>query len=364
MSPMLPRWGALMQSLTAQRRRMAVDDVSLQQILADYGLEKVLGQRTPRGGRRSHSTILDTPTGRRVLKQYKASLSVSAIRFEHEVLRYLAQAGFCVPHLLPSRSGSTLVTANGRHYALFDFVDGFRYTDFYWRPQRKREFLAQAGRALAELHRATDGFRPEGSKQDGFTPDGDRPWRDHRWYVAELQRGAAEMRSRPNQDGFERFVLEGMERLQRGLEVLGARVEAHHPALLKLIVHGDYGPYNLLFNRSGLAAVLDFECTRLDLRIYEVLFALYRFAGTSDGSLNLDKAYTFYTAYRSEFPLTATEIDLAPDLLALTCARGVAKSVIAWAAGERGDLDSVSRLMRLWDWLTTDSVPLRKMLRS
>jgi homoserine kinase type II len=361
---MIPRWGTLVRSLTARRRRMLIDDGTLQRIMAVYGSEKLLSQRTPRGGQRSRSAILDTPNGPKILKQYTTTLDEPSIRFEHEVLSFLAQAGFRAPRVLPSRDGSTLVTVNGRHYALFDFVDGFRYIDFYWSRQREHGFLAQAGRALAGLHRATDGFRPEGSKVDGFTPDGDRPWRDHRWYMAELRRRAAEIRSQPNRDGFERFVLEQMGRVQHSLEVLGARVESHHSALPKLVIHGDYGPYNLLFNRHGLAAVLDFECTRLDLRAYDLLFALYRFAGTSDGSLNLGNARIFYTAYRTEFPLTRAEIELAPDLLRLTCVRGVAKSVISRAANKRGNLEGVSRLMGLWDWLATASVPFREMLDS
>jgi Ser/Thr protein kinase RdoA (MazF antagonist) len=314
-------------------------------------------------GRRSQSIILDTPRGPKVLKQYKATLSVSSIQFEHEVLSHLAQVGFRVPRLLPSRGGSTLVTVNDRHYALFGFLDGFHYTDFYWHPRREREFLAEAGRVLAGLHRATDGLRlaKDSTNPDGFTSDGDRLWRDHRWYVAELQRCVTEIRSQPNRDGFGRFVLEQKGRLQCGLEKFGARVEAHHPVLRKLVIHGDYGAYNLLFNSSGLAAVLDFECTRLDLRVFEVAFALFRFASTRRGGLDLDKVRIFYTAYNTKFPLAPAEIDLFPDVLGLLCARGLAK-MISRNAGERNDL--VLRLMRVWDWLTADSLPLRAVLRS
>jgi Ser/Thr protein kinase RdoA (MazF antagonist) len=81
--------------------------------------------------------------------------------------------------------------------------------------------------------------------------------------------------------------------------------------LLRLVIHADYGPYNLLFRKSEPAVILDFEMARLDWRITEIIRAWYRFSYNKLG-YRLNKMKWLLDGYQTHGLLSESEWQFMP----------------------------------------------------
>ena len=77
--------------------------------------------------------------------------------------------------------------------------------------------------------------------------------------------------------------------------------------LSKLVIHGDYSPWNVLFRLGQSPFVLDFNESRLDLKIYDLMLATFWFAWRGD-QLDEDRALALQTGYSEIGQLS--EIDI------------------------------------------------------
>jgi Ser/Thr protein kinase RdoA (MazF antagonist) len=163
---------------------------------------------------------------------------------------------------------------------------------------------------LAAFHRCLDGFVPEGEHHLGFAlPTGPRR-RDIVWHAAkldELKRRSAVLTD-PEAAHHARALVRGADGLLHEIDRLERTfADACFP---RLVIHGDYGIHNLIY-RSDEAVPVDFEVSRLDWRINEVISALgkYRYRG---GDYDLESMHTFMAAYAFAFALTDDERALLP----------------------------------------------------
>lgn len=310
----IPRPAKLRHAISATIRPSQINVTEVEQVLRAYGLGELKSDSQPAiGSSRSRNLILETTEGKKVLKRYKYSLGVEAIIYEHSVLNHLANAGFTAPRLVLNREGKTYTQLEGRLYAVTDFVAGFKYSDFIISRHTRKCFVEQAARALARYHQLIDGLVPGGEKNDGFKPDGQERWHEYDWYLQEFAKYETLLKDRaPDAPELERFFRHNVDRLKQDLFELDQKL-AHAGWLTKLVIHGDYGPYNLLFDQGKLSAVLDFECVHLDWRAGEVISAIHRFAGSKNG-INYEWARTFFSAYLSRCSLADDEIALMPDI--------------------------------------------------
>jgi len=322
-SILLPRPRKVYNIVNARWRRSRTDQSEVRRVLAAYDLGQLKGYRQPAiGPSRSRNLILDIGNGQKVLKQYKPSMRLEGITYEHSVLKHLAVNSFPSPRLVPNREGKTCLEMEGKYYALFDFIPGFSYADYFISVGKKNFFLAEAGKTLARYHQIVDGFVPAGRKLDGLTPDGQKWWQDQDWYLARFTEYETLFKTKDEKSNLDQFILLNIDRLKRCYTDLNQALKENLDSLLKMVIHGDYGPYNLSFDMEGLVAVLDFECVHLDLRAAEIVASLCRFAGREVG-LEYDKARIFFKAYSSFCPLTASEIELMPDIFRLRRLRGL-----------------------------------------
>jgi Ser/Thr protein kinase RdoA (MazF antagonist) len=274
---------------------------------------KLLGKpQVPPGPGRSYSLAVRTERGRKLLKRYKHTVPVASIVHEHSILAYLAHVDFPAPHLVTTPAGETLVCHDGHNYALFDFIDGgFQYHNYFLLPAQQRQFIASAGEVLALLHYELRGFVPQGHNPNGFKSRQEGWWRDLDWYASRLTRCIEETRRLQASAGDTgaAWLLPQAGYLEELLYRLDAALK--DAALPRLIIHGDYGPYNLLFRRGAPVTILDFEIARLDWRATELVDALWRFTYSRLG-FSLAKMKWFLDAYRARFAVDADELRLLP----------------------------------------------------
>ena len=305
-----------------------LDDV--REVMEEYGLELTRVPQIPAVIGRSRSLIVDTLYGKKVFKRYKESMSVPAIVHEHSILTYLAQVNFPAPRLFTTLTGETLVRRGEAVYALFDFIEGGRqYHNYVLLPAQARRFAALAGSTLAALHNQLGDFAPAGQHSDGFKSLAEDRWRDLEWYMDKLAHCTAETPclSIPGGDAGETITIlvERADWIQDTLYKLDHALKVAAPP--RLIIHGDYGPYNLLVEPDESVVVLDFELARLDWRITDLAKAIPNFSYNRRLGFSFRNMESFLGAYRAHSAIGDEELQLVPTVWQFLSTRRV---VVCW----------------------------------
>lgn len=308
----IPRPGRISGYVGAHLGRPVIDPALIRDVLDCYGLQVVGAPRNLRLGRRCRNAVITTDGGEKVVKLYRRQWTPSTVTYGHSILLRLEELNFPAPRLARTHNGATWARIDGQLFGVFDFVPGTNFSMNFLRRGDRMRLTAIAGRTLARLHLRLDGFVPEGDHHLGFvSPTGPRR-EDLTWHLTkldELERRSSEVtdpQARLRSDlltGQSTYLREEIERLN------GAFADAPLP---RVVIHGDYGLHNLIFQPGGVAIPVDFESSRLDWRLDDLISALakYRF---SAGLYDLEAMETFIRAYAAEYPLTANELDVLTD---------------------------------------------------
>ncbi len=309
----LPRPDHLYHSLTSRQQRPKVDRTTVELILAECDLKLTAHPQAPLGGGRSSSLIVQTSQGKKILKQYKESLGQSTIIQEHSILTYLAKVNFPSPRLVATKTGETLLKYGEERHALFDFVEGgFQYNNYLLLPGQTRRFIMTSGEMLARLHNQLRDFVPQGYNPDGFKSHNEDRERDLAWFLGKLAQSVAETSRQEAGTGQNHqavWLLQKAEYLEETLVQLD--VELKQADLPRVIIHADYGPYNLLFRKNGSAVILDFEMARLDWRVTDLVQAWRRFSHDRLG-FRFNKMKYLLDGYQKHLKLTPDEVQFLP----------------------------------------------------
>jgi Ser/Thr protein kinase RdoA (MazF antagonist) len=304
--PRLPRPSRISGHIAARLGAPMIEPRHVREVLACYGLEPTGPVRNLRLGRRNRNVWVNSSRGRVVVKAYRPQWTTSTVRYVHSIQLRLDELGFVAPRPLDTADGCSWTSIAGDVFAVFDFLPGTNYSMCFLRRSDRLRLTRAAGRTLAGLHTTLDGFEPQGEHHMGFvSADGHRR-RDLAWHeakIAELTIRSGELDDRDAAalaDSLIRRsgrVLDDIHRLDRELGDAGFR---------RLIVHGDYGIHNLLFRRDGLAIPVDFELSRLDWRVNDLISAMVKHRYTG-GRYDFESMRTFMRAYSAAFPLSDDE---------------------------------------------------------
>jgi homoserine kinase type II len=188
----------------------------------------------PRGGVNTNHHVW--AGGRRFFLRVNEGKSDADVRFEAEVLRFLADARFPVPPLVPAADGAPFVAAAGRQVMLFEYAPGEEVPRDAATPAHAR----RVGEALGRLHDLAGGF------------PGDRP---NPYGTARVAAWLGELGP---DGGGDAEVAAALPALRREL----ARTAAL-PGAPRGLVHGDLFTDNVLWIGDRPSAILDWEmaCT-------------------------------------------------------------------------------------------------------
>ncbi len=147
---------------------------------------------------------------------------------------------------------------------------------------------------------------------DGFAyPSGKRP-RDAAW-AANVVLGWGASVVAPAGDG-----------VARRLRVLEERLEA--AALTRGTIHGDFGPYNVLFAGNEPPTIVDLELVRHDWLITDVAKSLAKF-GRNRFGFRVNRMRRFVMAYAAAAPIDPTELTMLPDVWEFLSLR---RAIVCW----------------------------------
>ena len=247
---------------------------------------------------------------RYLLKQWpRYCQSDEELCFIFAVQDYARDGGAPVPPILATRDGRRVFDWRGLRFSVQHFV-GDPYD-----PKQLKQILNCAA-TLGQYHRAVAKARLE-SGQWGIVSLS----RHH----LDVLRNAVTEGQLPTGD--KRHVQKVLAELQEMLAVAEQRMESLGWSDLDVIpVHGDYHQFNCRFEGDRVVAIVDFDNSRLEPRIYDVAYALDMMLGLdwrrepdedflwrNARPLDLAVLQPWMTAYnRYAPPLSETEIRLLP----------------------------------------------------
>jgi homoserine kinase type II len=199
----------------------------------------------PRGGVNTNHHVW--AGGRRFFLRVNEGKTDADVAFEAEVLRFLAEARFPVPALLPAADGAPFARVAGRQAMLFEYAAGEEARGAALTPERCR----RVGERLARLHDLAGAF-------PGDRPNPYGPPRVAGWLEA----------LRPDGGG-DPEVRAALPLLEAEL----ARASAL-PGAPRGLVHGDLFVDNVLWIGGRVSAVLDWEMACTDAFAYDLGVAL------------------------------------------------------------------------------------------
>jgi Ser/Thr protein kinase RdoA (MazF antagonist) len=258
-------------------------------------------------GREGRGWRLATGTAAFLLKEFTGGRR-RPILFRHQVLEALADQGLPVPTAIPARDGRSLVTAAGRAFALYSWVDGRRRGGLDLSLTQCHEL----GELLGRVHAALDRLDPP-VQQTLLVPTSraDRA-------VAEIDALLAGAASGPGDvDDFEVLAV---RRLRERRALLVALADHQPPELDTATVgyvHGDFHAGSLLYGRTRqVTAIVGWG--RLAIGPYGgelVRAAALLFDHRDERGLDLERVEAFVRGHAAAFPLDGGQIQAAAHRL-------------------------------------------------
>lgn len=302
-----------------------------------YGLE---GQVTPLPGERDRNFCLACADGRQMMARFiNPAEAAQEIDFQTAMLAHVAahNSSLPVPRLISALDGNLQPQINVNEVALSVRVVSYLPGTPQHRQAPNAAFMAQLGRTLAQLDLALQSFHHPGAQRDLL------------WDITHPERLAPKL-----------AVINDAEQqrlIRRVLENHHERVAPLKFSVRRQVIHNDLNPHNVLADDSGtqVSGIIDFGDALYAPMINDLATALaYQLTNEADP---LRLARPFIHAYHQALPLTDTELQVLPDLIATRLCLTI--TIAGWRAtlypGNRDYIlrnvppawRNLSRLMRL-----------------
>ena len=269
----------------------------LKDLWADYGLPEPLRWREVSGDT-NVTWIVTLKDGQRiVLRRYHPAFDEPSVRFEQCIVRHLHKNNFPVSGILSQKNGTHSVHLENHWYALLEYKDGRVGLNFFLRKMRP-QLVARAAELLSEFHRLMKTLPRDGEPDFPFTAG---------WCLEEIKR----LRVFRNPQ-FNSFLSKAEDWLTQRIALLADSAD-----LPRTVIHGDYGPHNLLFKGNQITAVLDFGNAHFNLRVHDVAQGLVSFSKGWGPRLDFSLARIFLKAYQNGNRLEKREISSLPSFMIL-----------------------------------------------
>jgi homoserine kinase type II len=284
---------------------MNTDPISeITAILACYDIGELLDWERNERGYVNISYAIETSLGgercRFFLRKYKRGIKRPELEFEHSLIDHLVQSEFeRVARVLPTRDGQSFVQRfesehdrDGVFYAIFDFLPGDdRYT--WINPICNDREIESAAVALAQFHSAVYGFIPQGKRQEPGILD----------HLSTVSNNLMRCAEREGESVFDSYLKENLCAIMKHIKRTRHALELIDPkSLIHLVIHCDYHPGNLRFQRDAIVGLLDFDWSKIDARCFDVALAVLYFCATwpgkERGGFDLRKTALFLHSYQ------------------------------------------------------------------
>jgi hydroxylysine kinase len=265
------------------------------------------GTLHPLTSERDQNHRIDAPQGSFTLKLAHPAEPAELTDFQTGALLHVAHhaPGLPTPRVIPSRDGRSLIATKDGALRLLSWLPGTPLADL----PRTPELAASIGTSLGRIDAILASFR--------------HPAANHHllWDIQNAPDLAPLADALP--DDLRRRVTSFLSRFSSRIAPALARLPAQ-------VIHGDFNPHNLLADPADptrLTGILDFGDMSLSHRICDLAVAASYLIVPADPAALL---VPLTRAYHEANPLTATEVQLLPDLI--TARLVTTLTISAWRA--------------------------------
>ena len=262
-----------------------VGDDDLEAFVADYDIGPALSCKGIAEGVENTNYLIQTRERSYILTLYEKRVAEKDLPFFLGLMEHLAGKGIPCPTPVHGRDGKALRRLCGRPAVIVTFLEGM------WPRRIRPEHCTELGRAVAELHVASQDFSL--TRRNALSVDSWRPLLDASARRAgEVQQNLAEL-------------------LYAEVDFLEANWPDGLPAG---VCHADLFPDNVFFVGGALSGLIDFYFACNDFFAYELATCLNAWCFERDRSFNITKARGMLSAYRRVRPFSAPELAAMPVL--------------------------------------------------
>jgi homoserine kinase type II len=237
------------------------------------------------------------------LRRYKRGIREDEIRFEHSIIKHLTKKNFLLSADLVFKKDNTtyvkeLEEREGEteevYYAVFEFLKGKdKYT---WdNPVCTEDELCDAACVLARYHGAVYDLKYEGRRYEAKIID----------LLPTIAGNLMKYAKRTGETKFDTYFLKHLDYTLHVIDSVANQIDIKdYNRLPQLVIHSDYHPGNLKFQKGTVVGLFDFDWAKIDVRCFDVAltvtYACTTWEGKEDGDLLLDRMLLFLQAYQDE----------------------------------------------------------------
>jgi homoserine kinase type II len=278
-----------------------VGEDQLARFLAGYDLGEMMSFKGIAEGVENTNYLLHTRRGYYILTLYEKRVATKDLPFFIGLMEHLAARGINCPQPVKDKKGAALGELAGRAATLVTFLEGL------WIRRPNVSHCGALGEAMAELHRAGDGFSLRRENALGYAS-----WKN----LAQSVAGRADE------------IAPGLAKL---IQEESAALEKSWPKdLPQGVIHADLFPDNVFFLGDRLSGLIDFYFACNELLAYDIAIALNAWCFEIDGSFNVTKGRALLSGYNNVRKLKANEIAALPLLARGAALRFLLTRTIDW----------------------------------
>lgn len=330
----------------------------LAEVLSRYDIGKIRKvMRLVGGSKGAPKIVVTTSKGRFLLKRrMQGKDDVYRVAFAHAVQSHLAKRYFPVAPLVAARDQfETILQLRNSIYELFKFVGGVRYSG-------SAEETIDTGRQLAKFHQYLANFKFEWEPLKASFHNSTIVRKHLKVIASDILQSSERKFHHCGEELMSLYNRASVQVNQLGFDSWPQQV-----------VHGDWHPGNMLFNKGSLVAVLDFDSVKIAPPVTDLANAMLQFSlvgyhpNPADWPDYLDQAKLVYVleGYSEIIKLDKDHIDSLLDLMVETM---IAEAVLPIAAtGFFGNLkgtDFLNMIIRKARWINNNRKILTEALES
>ena len=297
--------------MTQVRQQFNSQELSI--VLSHYDLGAVQDVREfARGSHAAAKVVVTTDRGRYLLKRRpKGRDDPFRVAFAHSLQNFLASKNFPLPHLIGTRGDNNSMLKIGESlYEAFEFIEGVPYDGGL-------VATYEAGRTLGLYHQIVKSFLSEYKPPQGH-------YHDSQVVIDSFPQMVQVLARAPTVVGHEAELKQVLIDLRAAYKDAAEKVnDLGISSWETQIVHSDWHPGNMIFDRGHVVAVIDFDAARIRQRVLDISNGCLQFSMIAGGrdlttweaKADVLRAKRFLRGYDEQNVVTHAELNSVPLLM-------------------------------------------------